>query len=130
MNRYTRTRDGVRERMLGVLASGPSSHHAVCGRMNVHYYNVLPWARMLLAGEVIVIGTVEQALAAGHREYCGDDHRRRFRRPDAKIYALPGTPKLAAVHSCPQRTTRSCGSGQIAGRRVIGGSLAGWGIWR
>ena len=80
-------------------------------------------AQLLHAGQVIVIGTAEQAGKTGVRR-------------DAQIYALPGTPPLPegdqrpdCLSSASSPRVRRSKSGQIAGP-CISRQLAGWGGWR
>ena len=94
------------QRILAALAAGQMHKQMLCAALNCTYQNINPTvARLRRSGEIITLGT------AGEAGY--DDAQ-----AHAPVYGLPGMTLTKIARRT--RKTRGSGSGQIAGRIVIG----------
>lgn len=117
-------RGSLKWRVLAYIkARGPSFRSEIARGLNADVYDVGRALTSLSTYDrsLVVIGTARDA---GRAE--------RNTKPTAKIYALPGTPKLARApdddDDCAPRSVLH--PERVAAPRRIGRGLGGWGGWR
>jgi len=108
--------------IIGALMSKPRATQGGLMWLTFKEQNLVAAAlqHLVKAKRVVILGTAEQAQRAGV-EFVVDPGTAQHR-PDARIYALPGTPMLPPLEGVRREALgvrRSRGSGQFATSRTI-----------